>query len=159
MTRSEMPSLRRRKLRTCSVNRGCGTHERSSNPGSTPEAGSLLTGTLSPVNMYLLIQSYLERLPAAVKEIEKLDGIPARSCVYTPHSRRPRLRLCSSMPTWTYPEGPGSSRAPAHHHDANLRQAEAIHVGECLARRTDLSPTRRIGQNNSGRSLSKPRSQ
>ena len=38
--------------------------------------------------MYLLIQSYLERLPGATKEVERADGTKQKECVYTPHSLR-----------------------------------------------------------------------
>jgi len=43
---------------------------------------------MNPVTMYLLIQSYLERLPGATKEIERGDGTKRKECVYTPHSLR-----------------------------------------------------------------------
>ena len=43
---------------------------------------------MNPVSMYLLIQSYLVRLPGAVKEHEKPDGTKIGICVYTPHSLR-----------------------------------------------------------------------
>jgi hypothetical protein len=36
--------------------------------------------------MYLLIQSYLERLPGATNEVERADGTRQKECVYTPHS-------------------------------------------------------------------------
>jgi site-specific recombinase XerD len=41
-----------------------------------------------PATMYLLLQSYLERLPGAVKEVEQPDGTAKRVCIYTPHSLR-----------------------------------------------------------------------
>jgi integrase len=43
---------------------------------------------MNPVSLYLLIESYLERLPGAVKEHQNPDGSVARSCAYTPHSLR-----------------------------------------------------------------------
>lgn len=38
--------------------------------------------------MYLLIESYLERLPGAMKEEQLPDGSTVRPCMYTPHSLR-----------------------------------------------------------------------
>jgi site-specific recombinase XerD len=38
--------------------------------------------------MYRLIQSYLEGLPGALKEVEQPDGSTRSVCVYTPHSLR-----------------------------------------------------------------------
>lgn len=38
--------------------------------------------------MYRLIQSFLEKLPGAMKGIELPDGRMARRCIYTPHSLR-----------------------------------------------------------------------
>jgi integrase/recombinase XerC len=40
--------------------------------------------------MYRLIQSYLERLPGAMRDVENSDGdeAAARECIYTPHSLR-----------------------------------------------------------------------
>ena len=43
---------------------------------------------MNPVTMYLLIQSYLERLPGATKEVERADGTKQKACVYTPLSLR-----------------------------------------------------------------------
>ena len=45
-------------------------------------------GAMNPVTMYLLIQSYLERLPGATREIELPDGTKRSDCIYTPHSLR-----------------------------------------------------------------------
>ena len=42
---------------------------------------------MSPLTMYRLIQSYLERLPGARKEVES-DGKGKARCTYTPHSLR-----------------------------------------------------------------------
>ncbi len=41
---------------------------------------------MNPVTMYFLIQSYLERLLRATKEVERADGTRQKECVYTPHS-------------------------------------------------------------------------
>jgi len=38
--------------------------------------------------MYRVIQSYLNRLPGAMKEEELEDGSKIERCVYTPHSLR-----------------------------------------------------------------------
>jgi site-specific recombinase XerD len=35
-----------------------------------------------------LIESYLEQLPGAVREIQNPDGTRMRHCIYTPHSLR-----------------------------------------------------------------------
>lgn len=43
-------------------------------------------GPINPVSMYLLIQSYLKRLPGAVREDEKKAS--EKVCIYTPHSLR-----------------------------------------------------------------------
>jgi integrase len=43
---------------------------------------------MNPVSLYLLIESYLEQLPGAVKEHENPDGDKTRTCIYTPHSLR-----------------------------------------------------------------------
>jgi integrase/recombinase XerC len=43
---------------------------------------------MTPTTMYLLIQSYLKRLPGAVVMEGKADGTEAERCVYTPHSLR-----------------------------------------------------------------------
>jgi integrase len=43
---------------------------------------------MNPVTMYLLIQSYLSRLPGALMEVERPDGSKSKRCIYTPHSLR-----------------------------------------------------------------------
>ncbi len=43
---------------------------------------------LSPNTMYILLQSYLARLPGALKETERPDGTKKLVCIYTPHSLR-----------------------------------------------------------------------
>ena len=41
-----------------------------------------------PLTMYLLIESYLEKLPGSVKEVDQPDGSKASQCIFTPHSLR-----------------------------------------------------------------------
>lgn len=57
-----------------------------------PRKGSrteeLADRAMNSATMYLLIQSYLERLPNAHKEIETANGEKRKVCVYTPHSLR-----------------------------------------------------------------------
>jgi len=48
----------------------------------------LAARSMNPVSLYLLIESYLEQLPGAVKEHENPDGTKTRACIYTPHSLR-----------------------------------------------------------------------
>lgn len=64
----------------------------TSGPLFRPRKGSrtekLADRAMNPVSMYLLIQSYLERLPGSVKEIEAADGTKRQVCIYTPHSLR-----------------------------------------------------------------------
>jgi site-specific recombinase XerC len=57
-------------------------------PRLNPRSRKLADRSMNPVSMYLLIQSYLVRLPGAVKEHEKPDGTKTGTCVYTPHSLR-----------------------------------------------------------------------
>jgi len=57
-------------------------------PKLNPRSGKLADRAMNPVSMYLLVQSYLVRLPGAVKEHEQLDGTKFGTCVYTPHSLR-----------------------------------------------------------------------
>lgn len=54
-------------------------NSRSKQLGDTP---------LKPLTMYLIIQSYLKRLPGALVEHENPDGSKSRRCIYTPHSLR-----------------------------------------------------------------------
>jgi site-specific recombinase XerD len=44
-------------------------------------------GSMNPATMYHLLQNYLERLPGAMKEVEK-DSETLKKCIYTPHSLR-----------------------------------------------------------------------
>jgi site-specific recombinase XerD len=57
-------------------------------PRLNPRSRKLADRAMNPVSMYLLIQSYLVRLPGAVKEHAKPDGTKIGACVYTPHSLR-----------------------------------------------------------------------
>lgn len=43
---------------------------------------------MRPTTMYLLLQSYLARLPGAMKERQLPDGRVVQQCVYSPHSLR-----------------------------------------------------------------------
>ena len=57
-------------------------------PRLGPRSQKLADRPLEASAMYLLIESYLERLPGAMKE-EQLEGSQAvRRCIYTPHSLR-----------------------------------------------------------------------
>lgn len=64
----------------------------TSGPLFRPRKGSrsedLAACPINPVSMYLLIQSYLERLPNAMKESETVEGEKRKVCVYMPHSLR-----------------------------------------------------------------------
>jgi site-specific recombinase XerD len=64
----------------------------SSGPFFRPRLNSrsrrLADRPMNPVSLYLTVQSYMERLPGAVKEIEMPDGMKTQTCVYTPHSLR-----------------------------------------------------------------------
>src|SRR2546428_260258 len=57
-------------------------------PRLNPRSQKLSDRAMNPVTMYLLIQSYLERLPGAMKEVEQPDGTTLPHCIYTPHSVR-----------------------------------------------------------------------
>src|SRR3954452_17659731 len=48
----------------------------------------LANRAMNPATMYLVIESYLERLPGAMKEVVRNDGSVCRQCIYTPHSLR-----------------------------------------------------------------------
>ena len=49
---------------------------------------SLSDRAMSPVSMWRLLQSYLNRLPRAMKSVELPDGTVVRRPLYTPHSLR-----------------------------------------------------------------------
>ena len=57
-------------------------------PRLNPRSVKLGKGQMNETMMYRSIQSYLDRLPAAKKEIELRNGTTARQSVYTPHSLR-----------------------------------------------------------------------
>jgi len=57
-------------------------------PRLNPRSRKLADRVMNPVSMYLLIESYLEQLPGAIKEHQHPDGAITRSCIYTPHSLR-----------------------------------------------------------------------
>lgn len=57
-------------------------------PRLNPRSKKLANRPMDPVTMYRLIQSYLEQLPGAVKEVQQPDGRTTNQCVYTPHSLR-----------------------------------------------------------------------
>lgn len=57
-------------------------------PQKNSRSGALADRPMNPVTMYLLIQSYLKRLPGALVEEERLDGTKGKRCIYTPHSLR-----------------------------------------------------------------------
>jgi site-specific recombinase XerD len=57
-------------------------------PRLNPRSVKLADRPMDQVTMYRLIQSYLERLPGAHKEVIDTDGTPHRRCIYTPHSLR-----------------------------------------------------------------------
>jgi integrase len=57
-------------------------------PRLNPRSMKLADRPMDQVTMYRLIQSYLERLPGAHKEVIGPDGTPRRRCIYTPHSLR-----------------------------------------------------------------------
>ena len=57
-------------------------------PRLNPRSTKLGKGHMEETTMRRLIESYLERLPGAMKEIELPDGSTARQSVYTPHSLR-----------------------------------------------------------------------
>src|SRR6266850_2161283 len=57
-------------------------------PRLNPRSKKLANRAMDPVTMYRLIQSYLERLPGAMKELAHSDGRITKACIYTPHSLR-----------------------------------------------------------------------
>lgn len=50
--------------------------------------GPLADRAMHPVTMYLLLESYLMKLPGAVREVQRADGSRVMECLYTPHSLR-----------------------------------------------------------------------
>jgi site-specific recombinase XerD len=57
-------------------------------PRLGPKSQKLADRPLEVSSMYLLLQSYLERLPGAMKEEQLADDRTVRRCIYTPHSLR-----------------------------------------------------------------------
>jgi integrase len=57
-------------------------------PRLGPRSQKLADRHMEASAMYLLIGSYLERLPGAMKEEQLADGSTVRRCIYTPHSLR-----------------------------------------------------------------------
>lgn len=57
-------------------------------PQAQSRSMKLANRPIDEVTMYRLLQSYLERLPGAVREVQRPDGTTARQCIYTPHSLR-----------------------------------------------------------------------
>ncbi len=57
-------------------------------PRLNPRSRKLAGHQMSAVTMYRMVQSYLERLPGAMKEVELPDGAKRKQCIYTPHSLR-----------------------------------------------------------------------
>jgi len=57
-------------------------------PQLNPRSQKLADRAMCERTMWVLIKSYLERLPGAMKDIELDDGTVTRSCIYTPHSLR-----------------------------------------------------------------------
>jgi len=43
---------------------------------------------MDAASMYRLVESYLQQVPGATREILTTDGADANTCVYTPHSLR-----------------------------------------------------------------------
>jgi len=57
-------------------------------PRLNPRSKRLSARAMDEVTMWRVIQSYLEQLPGAMKEIQYPDGTVMSACVYTPHSLR-----------------------------------------------------------------------
>jgi site-specific recombinase XerD len=57
-------------------------------PRLSPRSQKLAARGMDEVTMYRLIQSYLEQIPAALKEELLPDGTAVKRCIYTPHSLR-----------------------------------------------------------------------
>jgi site-specific recombinase XerD len=57
-------------------------------PRLNSRSQKLADRAMTPLTMYLLIESYLKKLPGAVKEIEQADGSKRAECIFTPHSLR-----------------------------------------------------------------------
>jgi integrase/recombinase XerD len=57
-------------------------------PRLNPRSKKLANRAMDPATMYRLIESYLEKLPGAIRELAHPDGSITQTCVYTPHSLR-----------------------------------------------------------------------
>lgn len=57
-------------------------------PQSSPKSKTLANRHMTPTNMYLIIMSYLQQLPGAMKDHELADGTIEKRCIYSPHSLR-----------------------------------------------------------------------
>ncbi|HZS45956.1 MAG TPA: tyrosine-type recombinase/integrase [Blastocatellia bacterium] len=57
-------------------------------PQLNPRSRKLSNRAMDPATMYRVIQRYLEKLPGAIREDLRPDGITSMQCVYTPHSLR-----------------------------------------------------------------------
>lgn len=70
------------------VERGAITAGPLFRPRLNPRSPRLAERNMDASTMYLIIQSYLERLPGAMKEEMQPDGSTMKRCIYTPHSLR-----------------------------------------------------------------------
>ncbi len=57
-------------------------------PRLNPRSKKLSSRAMDSKTMYRVIQTYLEQLPGAIKEVVRPDGRLANECAYTPHSLR-----------------------------------------------------------------------
>lgn len=57
-------------------------------PRLNPRSKRLSARAMDEVTMWRVIQSYLEQIPGAMKEVQAPDGTIVSDCVYTPHSLR-----------------------------------------------------------------------
>jgi site-specific recombinase XerD len=57
-------------------------------PRLNPRSKRLANRSMDSATMYRVIESYLERLPGALRDLVHEDGRITQSCVYTPHSLR-----------------------------------------------------------------------
>lgn len=57
-------------------------------PQRAGSRGPLADRAMHPVTMYLLLESYLRKLPGAIRESQRPDGSTVMACLYTPHSLR-----------------------------------------------------------------------
>lgn len=57
-------------------------------PRLNPRSRKLANRSMDPTTMYRVIESYLEKLPGAMKALAHPDGRITQSCIYTPHSIR-----------------------------------------------------------------------